>query len=235
MKAICRIVWVRLIIGILLGILLVGSMANLWAQTADKNQRGPIGITANFGVGHFDGEGEVQHNSKKVTALKDVVLHPIRIGLGVSYAHPLGKMLSLGGFVEFHLSFSSLSLGQQNVKITFKNTGIPGFGFAVGPYFRLGLWGKDKKGGLGLSPYFVFDFLRGKKEQDFANAQWTTQAILAFGGGARVDVFINQLIGINLGFELLGSQIESANNSARLNAKVPLFGLMLYGGLTFSF
>lgn len=207
---------------------------DLSAQKTDKGKRGPIGITANFGVGHFEGKSEVQSNSKKITELK-AGLDPIRFGLGASYAHPLSEKFSLGGFAELRFSFSRFALGQKNVSSKFVKTDALGFGFALGPYFRLGLWGKDKKGGLGLSPYFVFHFLRGKKEQDFANDQWITQAILAFGGGARVDIFINKLIGINLGFELLGSQMESANKNTEFSAKVPQFGLMLYGGTTFSF
>ena len=146
--------------------------------------------------------------------IKDLRVGPIRLGVGASYAHPLSEMFALGGFAEMRLSFTRLryNIKAPGYKKGFDDAGAVGFGFAVGPYFRLGLWGADKKGGLAFAPYFALQSLRGAKtdKHDFSGSGSKTElkheSILSAGGGLHVDLFINKLVGINLGLELLGAR-----------------------------
>ena len=196
--------------------------------------RGPIGVTANFGLGRLAGEGK-----SKDLEIKDLRVDPIRLGLGASYAHPLSEMFALGGFAELRLSFTRLryNFKGDSYKKEFDDAGAPGFGFAVGPYFRLALWGE--KGGLAFAPYFALQSLRGAKtdKHDFGNGKQEIEheGILAAGAGVRVDVFINKLIGINLGLELLGSQFKLKFKGSKDTSEYPLFGPVAYAGVTLSF
>ena len=113
-------------------------------------------------------------------------------------------------------------------------TGIFGWGFAVGPYFHLSRLGTDKKSGLGFSPYFTLNALRPETEDKAGNIKVPTKAILAVGGGLRADIFINELFGLNLGFELLGGKAD-LNGKDEWKTAVPLFGAVFYGGVTLSF
>ena len=222
MKSICRMA---------LFLSLAGAAGNIWAQNDwGPGGRGPIGVTANFGLGRLAGEGK-----SKGTEIKDLRVDPIRLGFGGSYAHPLSEMFALGGFAELRLSFTRLryNFKGDSYKKEFDDAGAPGFGFAVGPYFRLALWGE--KGGLAFAPYFALQSLRASKidKHDFSGggskSELKHEGILAAGAGLRVDVFINKLIGINLGLELLGSQLKINK------AEWPLFGPVAYAGVTLSF
>ena len=224
MKSICRMA---------LFLLLAVFAGNIWAQNDwGPGNRGPIGVTANFGLGRLTGEGKSKGNE-----IKDLRVDPIRLGVGASYAHPLSEMFALGGFAELRLSFTRLRYNLKGAKKEFDDAGAPGFGFAVGPYFRLALWGE--KGGLAFAPYFALQSLRAAKtdKHDFSGGGSKTElkheGILAAGAGLRVDVFINKLIGINLGLELLGSQFKIKDSNATL--EWPLFGAVAYAGVTLSF
>ena len=72
---------------------------------------------------------------------------------------------------------------------------IPGFGVAVGPYFRLGLWGANKQGGLGLAPYFTLNLLRLGKVDTVGIFKFNTEVVAGIGGGARVDIFSIAFLG----------------------------------------
>ena len=113
-------------------------------------------------------------------------------------------------------------------------TGIFGWGFAVGPYFRLSCLGADKKSGLGFSPYFTLNALLPETEDKAGNIKVPTKTVLAVGGGLRTDIFINELFGLNLGFELLGGKVD-LNGKDEWKTAVPLFGVVFYGGVTLSF
>ena len=226
MKSICRMA---------LFLLLASAAGNIWAADWGPAGRGPIGVTANFGLGRLTGEGK-----SKGQEIKDLRVDPIRLGVGASYAHPLSEMFALGGFAEMRLSFTRLryNFKQPGFKKEFDDAGSVGFGFAVGPYFRLALWGADKKGGLAFAPYFALQSLRGAKTDKHSfrggsKSELKHEAILAAGGGLRVDVFINKLIGINLGLELLGSQFQLKFGNT--NYEWPLFGAVAYAGVTLSF
>ena len=225
MKSICRMA---------LFLLLASAAGNIWAQNDwGPGNRGPIGVTANFGLGRLAGEGK-----SKGTEIKDLRVDPIRLGFGASYAHPISEMFALGGFAELRLSFTRLRYNIKGGKKGFDDAGAPGFGFAVGPYFRLALWGADKKGGLAFAPYFALQSLRAAKtdKHDFGDGsgkqELKHEGILAAGAGVRVDVFINKLIGINLGLELLGSQFKF---KIKDTPEWPLFGAVAYAGVTLSF
>ena len=223
MKSICRMA---------LFLLLAVFAGKIWAAGG----RGPIGVSANFGLGRLIGEGK-----SKGTEIKDLRVDPIRLGLGASYAHPLSEMFAIGGFAEMRLSFTRLRYSYKGAKKGLDDAGAVGFGFAVGPYFRLALWGADKKGGLAFAPYFALQSLRGAKtdKHDFRGSGSKTEleheAILAAGAGVRVDVFINKLIGINLGLELLGSQFKIKAKGSKTTLEWPLFGPVAYAGVTLSF
>ena len=219
--------------------LLLGSAllaGNLWAsENWGPGKRGPIGVTANFGLGRLSDGGT-----------KSTEVDPIRIGAGASYAHPISEMFYIGGFAELRLSFTNLRYGVLSGSDVFEDTGNPGFGFALGPYFRLGLWGANKKGGLAFAPYFALQSLRGAKTDKHKsgglNWELKTDGILAVGVGARVDVFITDFIGINLGFEVLDSKLKVTPTASRGNRRVsatkitkPLFGPAFYSGVTLSF
>ena len=205
---------------------------NIWAAGG----RGPISVTANFGLGRLAGEGKSEG-----TEIKDLRVDPIRLGLGASYAHPLSEMFAIGGFAEMRLSFTRLRYSYEGAKKGLDDAGAVGFGFAAGPYFRLALWGKEKKGGLAFAPYFALQSLRGAKtdKHDFFDdgdkSEPETKGILAVGAGLRVDVFINKLIGINLGLELLGSQFKIKAKGSKTTLEWPLFGPVAYAGVTLSF
>ena len=228
MKSICRMA---------LFLLLASAAGNIWAQNDwGPGGRGPIGVTANFGLGRLTGEGK-----SKGQEIKDLRVDPIRLGLGASYAHPLSEMFAIGGFAEMRLSFTRLryNIKAPGNKKEFDDAGAPGFGFTVGPYFRLALWGE--KGGLAFAPYFALQSLRGAKtdKHDFSGGGSKTklehEGILAVGAGVRVDVFINKLIGINLGLELLGSQFKIKAKGSKDTPEWPLFGAVAYAGVTLSF
>ena len=107
-------------------------------------------------------------------------------------------------------------------------------GLCGGPYFRLSRLGADKKSGLGFSPYFTLNALRPETEDKAGNIKVPTKAVLVVGGGLRADIFINELFGLNLGFELLGGKVD-LNGKDEWKTAVPLFGAVFYGGVTLSF
>ena len=232
MKRICHMA-----LSLLLGSALLAG--NLWAADTDKGffgnwgfgGRGPIGVTANFGAGSLTGKGDLRVGGQKLGDTEYKVT-PIRFGVGASYAHPLSEMFLIGGFAELRLSITSSTL-KLGTLFEFKDSSVLGLGGAVGPYFRFALWGKEKKGGLAFAPYFVLQFLAKAQE----SAGYKDQGLLAFGGGLRADVFINKLIGINLGFEVLGSSLDVKWRTSLgvASVVVPVVGAAFYGGVTLSF
>ena len=245
MKTICRMA-----LFILLGSAVFAG--NIWAQgsrTPTKAEtrgqppqkpkictfsgRGPIAITANFGGGNLEGETEISLAASKSN--KDAKIGLAKLGLGLAYTQPVNPVLGIGGFAEARLLLNNYKLKVSgSASGAVDETGIFGWGFAVGPYFRLSRLGADKKSGLGFSPYFTLNALRPETEDKAGEIKVPTKAILALGGGLRADIFINELFGLNLGFELLGGKVD-LNGKDEWKTAVPLFGAVFYGGVTLSF
>ena len=74
---------------------------------------------------------------------------------------------------------------------------LRGFGFAIGPYLRLALWGKGKQGGFGLAPYFALQSLKGGGSSYMIIWLLQNETGGMFAVGLLVNVLLNKLFVIN--------------------------------------
>ncbi|WGK68505.1 hypothetical protein P0082_08435 [Candidatus Haliotispira prima] len=225
---------------VLLLVLFLLPVTNLTAQESEKKSgRGPISIFINGGLGGLSGSGEVTASGTKVGDVTDAKLGITKIGLGASYSHPVNEMLSIGALLELRLLINKIEGKVQNGSFTinFSDGQVLGFGVSFGPYFRLGLWGTDKQGGLGLAPYIAINSLRGeiKGKNASLSLEYTEEALLNIGGGLLLDIFFTNMFGIHLGLELEGTTAKVTDDQGVWTAEAPLFGAIFYGGVSVSF
>ncbi|MEM9424586.1 MAG: hypothetical protein AAF975_07355 [Spirochaetota bacterium] len=207
-------------------------------------ERGPISVFINGGGGALIGTGSIQSSGIKTGEIKDGKMESIKIGLGASYAHPINPLLGIGVFGELRVWINRLagkasSTGGSTFAIYTDDKDALGFGVSFGPYFRLGLWGTDKKGGIGLAPYLTINLMRRNvvSNTPLTALNHEQKSLLGIGGGLFVDIFITKMFGVNLGLELQGSKLKLESTSAGFNwnGDVPFFGAIFYGGITVSF
>ncbi len=188
----------------------------LWAK-----QPLVIGGTVNAGYTGFSGSWTSKTNGVLDFEWDDVTGLSVPINVLVHGAYGLNDWFSVGGVLGFGVGVDS-DLGTPKYTVNGTATvplveSVVG-GFRIGPYFRFGLWGKDKGGGIAVAALFMIDSFREPQRYSFYTGSgylYLQQKGVSVAGLALMsDIFINRYFGVNVG--LVFSGLTSDGNFERV-------------------